>query len=217
MLMESMEAFFEAMKKKREQAEEPASGEPYLIAGLGNPGRQYHESRHNFGFMVVDKVAEILKAEFKKGQFKALVSLQPYAGKKVILAKPQAFMNLSGQPVISLMNYYKVSRSNLLVIHDDLDLPFNTIRMRPGGGSGGQKGLVSIIELSGTQEFARLRCGIGHPPGQMEVPDYVLSKFSKAEAEILPSIIANAAEAALSFVANGIQDTMTRFNGTVEG
>ncbi len=213
----SIEAFFEAMKQKRETAAEPVMGEPFLLAGLGNPGREYRESRHNFGFMVVDRIAEQLNSEFKKGQFKAVIAILSHQGRRVILAKPQTYMNLSGQAVVPLLNYYKIPRANLLVIHDDLDLPFSSLRMRPGGGSGGQKGLASIIDRLGTQDFARLRCGIGHPPGQMEVTDYVLNKFAKDEAPLLPSILDNAASAALSFVTNGIQETMTRYNGSVEG
>jgi len=115
------------------------------------------------------------------------------------------------------LNYYKIPREHLLVIHDDMDLPFGTLRMRPGGGSGGQKGLESIIQLLGTQDFARLRCGIGHPPGQMDVTDYVLNRFSKEESKLLPSVLENATKAALSFVSVGIQEAMTRFNGVVEG
>lgn len=212
-----MEHFFETIKKQREPVVESIGGEPYLLVGLGNPGREYRESRHNFGFMVIDRIAETLRTEFKKSQMKALISIQAYEGKKVILSKPQTYMNCSGQAVVPLLNYYKIPKEHLLVIHDDMDLPFGTLRMRPGGGSGGQKGLESIIQLLGTQEFARLRCGIGHPPGQMDVTDYVLNRFSKEESKLLPSVLENATQAALSFVSVGIQEAMTRFNGIVEG
>jgi len=212
-----MEKFFDSLRKKTIIQDETLSGDPYLIVGLGNPGREYRESRHNFGFMVVDRIVGQLNSEFAKVQLKSLVSQISYQGKRIVLAKPQTFMNLSGQAVIPLMNYYKIPQTKLLVIHDDLDLPFSTLRMRPFGGNGGQKGLGSIIEQLGNQDFARLRCGIGHPQGQMDVKDYVLNKFTKEELEILPSVIDRAAEAALAFVTDGLQSAMTRFNGVVEG
>ncbi len=212
-----MEKFFNSLRKKTIIQDESISGVPFLIVGLGNPGREYRESRHNFGFMVVDRIVGQLNSEFAKVQLKSLISQVSYQGERIVFAKPQTFMNLSGQAVIPLMNYYKIPQSKLLVIHDDLDLPFSILRMRPFGGNGGQKGLGSIIEQLGNQDFARLRCGIGHPQGQMDVKDYVLSKFSKEELEFLPSVIDRAAEAALTFVTDGLQAAMTRFNGVVEG
>lgn len=188
---------------------------PYLLAGLGNPGREYRDSRHNYGFMVVDRIAQELGIEFKKSQSKALIAISSYQGKRVILAKPQTFMNLSGQAVIPLLKYYKIAVDHLLVIHDDLDLPFGALRMRPGGGAGGQKGLNSIIHQLGHQDFARLRCGIDHPTGQMDVSDYVLSRFSKDEESRLQELLDKAAAAALAFVDKGIQDAMTRYNGVI--
>ncbi len=212
-----MERFFDSLRKKKLIEEETLTGTPFLIAGLGNPGREYRESRHNIGFMVVDRIAGQLNSDFSKVQLKSLISQISYQNERIILVKPQTFMNLSGQAVIPLMNYYKIPQTKLLVIHDDLDIPFSTLRMRPFGGNGGQKGLGSIIEQLGNQNFARLRCGIGHPQGQMDVKDYVLNKFSKEEYEILPSVINRAAEAALAFVTEGLQAAMTRFNGVVEG
>ncbi|MHC1772279.1 MAG: aminoacyl-tRNA hydrolase [Flexilinea sp.] len=212
-----MEKFFNAIRKNVSSENADLSASLYLLVGLGNPGREYRESRHNFGFMVADRIAGRLNTEFSKVQFKALVSTVPFDGKRIIIAKPQTYMNLSGQAAIPLMHYYKIPQSRLLVIHDDLDIPFSVLRMRPAGGNGGQKGLGSIIEQLGNQDFARLRCGIGHPPGQMDVKDYVLNKFSKDECEILPSVIDNAAEAALAFISDGLQAAMTRYNGVVEG
>ncbi len=212
-----MEKFFNTIRKKQSSQENTVSGETFLLVGLGNPGREYRASRHNFGFMVADRIAERLNTEFGKAQFKTLVAMVPYEGRRIILAKPQTFMNLSGQAVIPLMNYYKIPRSMLLVMHDDLDIPFAALRMRPAGGAGGQKGLGSIIQQLGSQDFARLRCGIGHPPGQMDVKDYVLNKFNKEESDLLPSVINEAANAALAFVTDGLQAAMTRYNGTVEG
>ncbi len=185
----------------------------FLLVGLGNPGREYRDSRHNIGFMVIDRVCAAVGIKIGKVQNKALVGLGNVAGNRVIVAKPQTFMNLSGQAVAPLLRFYKVSLDHLLVIHDDLDLPFGTIRIRPSGGAGGQKGLASTIQQLGTQDFPRLRMGIGRPPGQMEVPDYVLSRFGRAEEEFLPTWLDRAAEAAQSFIKQGLELTMTRYNG----
>jgi PTH1 family peptidyl-tRNA hydrolase len=145
--------------------------ETFLIVGLGNPGREYRENRHNVGFMLVDRLAVKLNARFTRLQSKALVASATYQERKIILAKPQTFMNLSGQSVQGLVHFYKLPLTNLLIAHDDLDLPPGTIRIRPDGGSAGQKGMVSILERLGTDEFARVRLGIGRPPGQMQAPD----------------------------------------------
>ncbi len=211
-----MEKFFAQIRRKNKpEMITDSVTTPYLLAGLGNPGREYRDSRHNYGFMVVDRIAQELGIEFKKSQSKALIAISSYQGKRVILAKPQTFMNLSGQAVIPLLKYYKIAVDHLLVIHDDLDLPFGALRMRPGGGAGGQKGLNSIIHQLGHQDFARLRCGIDHPTGQMDVSDYVLSRFSKDEESRLQELLDKAAAAALAFVDKGIQDAMTRYNGVI--
>lgn len=186
----------------------------YLIVGLGNPGREYHESRHNIGFMVVDCLCSRMDIPINRLQSKALTGTGKWAGRKIILAKPQTYMNLSGQAAAQLLRFYKVPVENLLVIHDDLDLPLGTLRMRPYGGAGGQKGLASIIESLGTQQFARLRVGIGRPPGRMSPADYVLQSFSKADQETLPIILQRAADAAQAFVTEGLQQAMNRFNGS---
>jgi PTH1 family peptidyl-tRNA hydrolase len=131
----------------------------------------------------------------------------------VVLAKPHTFMNLYGQPVGALSRFYKVPVENLLVAYDDVDLPLGTVRIRPGGGSAGQKGMASIIERLGTQEFPRLRLGIGRPPGRMEAADYVLQDFSAGEQELLKLTLDRAAEAALVFVAEGLEAAMNQYNG----
>jgi PTH1 family peptidyl-tRNA hydrolase len=186
---------------------------PYLIAGLGNPGREYRETRHNIGFMVVDKVAQRLGVSFGRLESKALVTKGEYQGRRLVLAKPQTYMNLSGGAVGSLVRFYKVPLSNLLVAYDDVDLPLGTIRMRAEGGSAGQKGMASIIERLGSQEFPRLRLGIGHPPGRMEAAAYVLQPFKKDELELLPVLLERAVEAALVFVTSGLEAAMNQFNG----
>ena len=211
-----MDRFFEAIRAQRLKQESEVSGEMFLIAGLGNPGREYRESRHNFGFLVIDRLAERLNVQFTKEQQKALIATAAYEGRKLILVKPQTYMNESGKAVVPLLHYYKIPQDHLFVIHDDMDLPFGTLRIRPNGSNGGQKGMGSIISQLGSQEFCRLRCGIGHPPGQMEVVDFVLNKFGKEEEELLPSVLDKASSCALDFVTQGIIWCMNHYNGRVE-
>jgi PTH1 family peptidyl-tRNA hydrolase len=187
--------------------------ETFLIVGLGNSGREYRENRHNVGFMLVDRLAAKLDVRFSRMQSKALVASATYNECKIVLAKPQTFMNLSGQSMQGLIRFYKLSLTNLLVAHDDLDLPPGTIRIRPDGGSAGQKGMESIIERLGTEEFARIRLGIGRPPGQMEAPDYVLQDFSDAEMTAISETLDRAVDAALTFVTEGLDAAMNRYNG----
>lgn len=190
--------------------------ETYLIIGLGNPGREYKDTRHNIGFMLVDHLAEKLNARGMKVQSKAITISALYNEKKIILAKPQTYMNLSGQSVQGLLNFYKIPFENLLVAHDDLDIPFGTIRIRPTGGPGGQRGMADTIEQLGTKDFPRLRLGISRPPGRMQAKDYVLQNFSKDEQKLLPEILSRASDAALEFVMNGLNMAMNKYNGSVE-
>jgi PTH1 family peptidyl-tRNA hydrolase len=188
----------------------------YLLIGLGNPGREYRDNRHNLGFMVIDRLIVRLNARGLKVQSKAIVTTATYEDHKLILAKPQTYMNLSGQSAQGLLNFYKIPMENMLIAHDDLDLPFGTIRIRPGGGPGGQKGMASTIERLGTKEFPRLRLGIGRPPGRMDPAAYVLQNFSRDEMKILSEIVDRAAEAALTFVVDGLNKAMNKYNGSVE-
>ena len=190
----------------------------YLLIGLGNPGREYKDSRHNIGFMLIDRLAVRLNARGMKLQSKAIVMSTLYANaeRKIILAKPQTYMNLSGQSVQGLLHFYKLPNENLLVAHDDLDIPFGTIRIRPGGGPGGQRGMASTIEQLGTKEFPRLRLGIGRPPGRMDPKDYVLQDFSKDDQKFLPEVLDRAADAALEFVMKGLNAAMNKYNGEIE-
>jgi peptidyl-tRNA hydrolase, PTH1 family len=188
----------------------------FLIVGLGNPGRDHRENRHNIGFMLLDRLAVKLDARFTRLQSRALVASGRHGEARVILAKPQTYMNLSGQAVQGLMRFYKLPLENLLVAHDDLDLPQGTIRIRPDGGSAGQKGMVSIIERLGTDIFPRLRLGIGRPPGRMEAPDYVLQDFSDFEMKVISETLNRAADAALTFITDGLDTAMNKFNGVVE-
>lgn len=188
----------------------------YLLIGLGNPGREYRDNRHNFGFMVIDRLIVRLNAQGMKVQSKAIVTTANYEGRKLILAKPQTYMNLSGQSIQGLMNFYKLPVENILVAFDDLDLPFGTIRLRPGGGAGGQKGFASAIEQLGTKDVARLRLGIGRPPGRMDPSDYVLQNFSREEMKFLSEIVDRAADAVLTFVVDGLNKAMNKYNGSIE-
>jgi PTH1 family peptidyl-tRNA hydrolase len=188
----------------------------YLIAGLGNPGREYRNNRHNIGFMLVDRLANRLGVSFSRMESKALVTKSEYQGRRIVLAKPQTYMNLSGQAVGALARFYKVPLENILVVYDDVDLPQETLRMRPGGGSAGHNGMKSIIERLGSQEFPRLRLGVGRPPGHKEAANYVLQDFSKAEAEMLPQILDRAVDAVLVYITEGLNAAMTHFNGAVE-
>lgn len=197
----------------RVEQPDSALGLAYLIVGLGNPGREYRESRHNIGFMVVDCLCFRMGISINRLQSKALTGTGKWEGRKIILVKPQTYMNLSGQAVMQLLRFYKLPLENLLVIHDDLDLPLGILRMRPEGGAGGQKGLASIIESLGTRQFPRLRVGINRPPGRMSPADYVLQSFSKADQEALPFILQRAADAVQAFVVEGLQQAMNRFNG----
>ncbi len=194
-----------------------ASGSaPYLIAGLGNPGRQYSENRHNVGFMLVSRLADRLGVSFSRLESKALVTKAVHKEFRLVLAKPQTYMNLSGQAVSALLRFYKVPLENLLIAYDDVDLPLGTIRLRPGGSSGGQKGMGSIIEHLGTQEFPRLRIGIGRPPGRMDAAAYVLQDFSRGEIQILDEVLERGVQAVLTFVTDGLNTAMNQYNGIIE-
>lgn len=188
----------------------------FLIVGLGNPGREYKDNRHNVGFMLVDRLTVRLNARMSRLQAKALVASIAYEGNKLILAKPQTYMNLSGQSIQGLARFYKVPLENMIVAHDDLDLSFGTIRIRPGGGPGGQKGVASTIQRLGSKDFPRLRIGIGRPPGRMDPADYVLQNFPKSDLTELSEVLDRAADAALTFVTEGLNTAMNKFNGNFQ-
>ncbi len=185
----------------------------FLLIGLGNPGREYANTRHNFGFMTIDRLAVRLNAQGMKVQSKAIVTTASYEGRKLILCKPQTYMNLSGQSVQGLAHFYKIPNENLMILSDDLDLPFGTIRIRASGGPGGQRGLSSILEKLGTKDIPRMRLGIGRPPGRMEPADYVLQNFSRDDLQSISEILDRAADAALEFVTNGLTAAMNKYNG----
>lgn len=191
-------------------------GQTFLIAGLGNPGREYRETRHNIGFMIMDRLAARLGTSFSRLEARALVTKGSFQGNRLILVKPQTYMNDSGSAVGSLVRFYKVELDNVLVAYDDVDLPFGALRMRPGGGSAGQKGMLSIIETLGSDEFPRLRMGIGRPPGRMDAADYVLKNFSREEAAELPAILDRAVDAIQMYTSLGLEAAMNQYNGPLE-
>ncbi len=185
---------------------------PFLIAGLGNPGRKFEYNRHNVGFMLLNHLSSRLGEGFSQVQSRALVAKPTYLGERVILAKPQTYMNKSGSAVSALLRFYQVPLENLLVIYDDVDLPFGTLRLRPSGGSAGQKGMQSIIERLGTEDFPRLRIGTGRPPGKKEAADYVLQDFPAHERALLDETLDRAVSAVLTFIQYGIDRAMNDFN-----
>lgn len=184
-----------------------------LIVGLGNPGRKYRGNRHNAGFQVVDAFAERHGLTFTKLQKKAAVSTGTIAGRSCILAKPQTYMNDSGQSVSKLVKFYKVQPEDILIIYDDLDLPTGTLRLRPDGGAGGQNGMRSIITHLKHEDFARMRIGIDRPPGKMPVKAYVLQDFSETEWSIIRETWSRAHAAIETWLTDGIELAMSRYNG----
>ncbi len=188
----------------------------YLIVGLGNPGKDYEDTRHNVGFRVADELARRYNMTFGKTERKAQVASGTIKDKKVILAKPQTYMNLSGEAVRSLVDFYKVELANILIIADDLDIPLGTVRLRQSGGAGGQNGIKNIIQHLGTPEFNRLRFGIGRPPGKMQAKDYVLSAFRGDDAILASQVIDHAVAGVETWLVEGIDLAMTRHNGNID-
>jgi len=189
-------------------------GEPNierLIVGLGNPGRKYADNRHNVGFQCLDRLAEAWGLSFSRQKHKALLAQGQIAGLKVILAKPHTFMNLSGEAMERMARFYKVPPENILVIYDDLDLPVGRIRLRPEGGSGGHKGMQSIIEHLGSNGFPRLRVGIGRPTHGDPV-DYVLGDFTPDEQIAIDDAYERVVSAVELWLAEGIAAAMNRYN-----
>lgn len=184
----------------------------HLVVGLGNPGSRYARTRHNVGFMVVDRLAERASAPVEKKLFGAVVGDAPVGGHKAVLAKPQSFMNLSGQPVAALMGFYKTPIADVIVVHDDLDLPLGRIRVKVGGGHGGHNGLRDIQRAAGA-EFVRVRLGVGRPPPQWDTADYVLANFAPEDDSTVQTMLDTAADAVECVVRDGLVPTMNRFNG----
>lgn len=184
----------------------------YIVVGLGNPGLKYQGTRHNVGFMTIDKLAEEYNIDVKRNKFKALVGEANISGEKVILAKPQTFMNNSGMSVLDLMNFYKVPHENLIVVVDDIDISFGTIRIKQKGSRGSHNGMKSIIYQLGFDDFPRVKIAIGKKPERMDLANFVLSQFNKEEIKIINKEVEEAKEAVINIIKKGLDDTMNKYN-----
>ncbi|MBA3019039.1 MAG: aminoacyl-tRNA hydrolase [Proteobacteria bacterium] len=183
-----------------------------LLVGLGNPGDAYVTTRHNAGFMVLNKVAESFSIPVEKKKFDALLGRGLIKDSEVILAKPMAFMNLSGIPVQKILNYFKIPFEDMLVIHDDIDLAFGRLQIKENGGHGGHKGLKSIIETVGSNNFVRLRIGIGRSEDYVDIANYVLDQFNTNEKNVLDRMIEKARDAVVATICKGTKKAMNIFN-----
>jgi PTH1 family peptidyl-tRNA hydrolase len=200
------------VNEKHAQALPESSGsDRFLIVGLGNTGRKYRRNRHNIGFMVVDKLAEVHGISLSRAQNKAVMGNGRIVNQSVILAKPQTMMNLSGDAVGPIARYYDIPPANILVIYDELDLPFGTIRLREKGGAGGHNGMKSIINHLGN-DFPRMRLGIGRPPGRMPPAAYVLQDFGRDDEPVVAEILDTAVQAVSTFLTDGINLAMSKHN-----
>lgn len=184
-----------------------------LIAGLGNPGIRYRFSRHNMGFLVLDRLADRHRVSMDQQRFGASFGKGSISGHSVLLVTPQDYMNLSGIAIRKFFDYYRMARADVVIVHDDLDLPFGTIRMKADGGSAGHKGLISIIDHLGDGDFNRIRLGIGRPGRREMVEGHVLSPFSAEEMNGLPQVIDTAAEMLTEWLTSGIQAAMCKYHG----
>ena len=190
----------------------------WLVVGLGNPGPGYAGHRHNVGQMALAELAHRTSAAFKSHKANATIAearLSP-GGPKLILAKPNSFMNLSGGPVAALLRFYDLDASRLVVLHDELDIPFDTIRLKSGGGHGGHNGIRDIASAIGTPDFVRVRIGIGRPPGRQDAAEFVLKPFTGAEREVLPSLLSDAADATELVITDGLLAAQARFHAPRE-
>jgi len=186
--------------------------ERWIIAGLGNPGPEYAGTRHNAGHMVLALLAERMGARFKAHRTRNDTAEGRLAGQAVTLARPRSYMNLSGGPVAALMAFYKLPAGRLVVIHDELDIPFGAVRLKLGGGDNGHNGLRSITSALGTRDYYRVRFGIGRPPGRMDPAAYVLRDFAAAERKDLPFLIDRAADATETLITKGLAEAQNTYH-----
>lgn len=184
----------------------------YIIAGLGNPTREYEKTRHNVGFDTIDVLADRLNTSVDEKKFKGLYGKGIIAGEKVILLKPQTFMNLSGESVREAADFYKVDPEHIIVIYDDISLDVGQLRIRKKGSAGGHNGIKNIIAHLGTQEFPRIKVGVGAKPDRMDLADYVLGHFSQIESRVMDDAAKEAGQAAQAMILDGIEAAMNRYN-----
>ncbi|MCM3923696.1 aminoacyl-tRNA hydrolase [Frankia sp. AiPs1] len=190
----------------------PTDDGPWLVVGLGNPGPGYAGNRHNAGFMVVDLLAERTGSRLKSHRSRADVAEARLAGTRAVLARPLSFMNLSGGPVSAVRTFYKIDPARVIVVHDELDIPFGSVRLKRGGGDNGHNGLRSISAALGTRDYLRVRVGIGRPPGRMDPADFVLRDFGAAERRELPLLLEHAADSAEMLITDGLEPTQNRYH-----
>ncbi|MGW4941309.1 aminoacyl-tRNA hydrolase [Actinoplanes sp. NPDC004185] len=190
---------------------------PWLVVGLGNPGREYAGNRHNVGFMVADLLASRVGGKFgraKRAVAEVAEGRLGFGGPKLILVKPLTFMNLSGAPVVALAQFFKVPVDNVVAVHDELDVPYGQVRVKRGGGEGGHNGLRSMSKSLGSKEYARVRFGIGRPPGRQDPADYVLSDFAGAERKELEFLVDRAADVVEAVVLEGVEWAQNKYHGS---
>lgn len=188
------------------------SEERWMIVGLGNPGPEYAGNRHNAGFLVADLLAERMGARFKRHRSRAETAEGRLAGLPVVLVKPMTYMNLSGGPAAAVKDFYKIPLDRVVAVHDELDLPYGTLRLKRGGGPGGHNGLRSLSRSLGGPDYLRVRFGIGRPPGRMDPAAYVLKDFSAAERKDLDFLVDRAADAAEAVLAEGLEPAQNRYH-----
>ena len=184
----------------------------YLIVGLGNPEEEYARTRHNMGFDVINKLSEKLNIKVNKNKFNSLYGTGTINGEKIVLVKPQTYMNLSGEAVRDFKNFYKVSQENIIIIHDDLDIEPGIIKIRKKGGPGTHNGMKSVVHEIQTEEFPRIRVGIGNPEYKNDLLNYILTKIPEEDYSVLENAINNAANAIEEIINNGIESAMNKFN-----
>lgn len=184
----------------------------YLIAGLGNPTKEYDKTRHNVGFSVIDVLADKYRIDVSEKKHKALCGRGAIEGQKVILVKPQTFMNLSGESIREVVDYYKIEAEDIIIIYDDISLEPGQLRIRLKGSAGGHNGIKNIIAHLGSQEFPRIKVGVGAKPPRMDLADYVLSRFSKEEQPLMEDAFKEAAEAAVMMMTEGAEKAMNHYN-----
>lgn len=206
--------FLKNLLQRRGKGEDMSDA--WLIVGLGNPGPEYEKTRHNIGQMVLDELAKEVGGSFKKHSKASAVVVEGrlgFGGPKVILMKSLGYMNTSGGPVSAVAKFYGIDPDHIIVVHDELDIPFDTIKLKIGGGEGGHNGLRDITKALGTKDYYRVRTGIGRPPGRMDTADFVLKPFSSTEGKDLPFLISNAADATMMLVKEGLLATQQRYHG----
>ena len=190
--------------------------DPWLVVGLGNPGREYAGHRHNVGFLVADLLAARVGAKFgrsKRAHADVAEGRLGFGGPKLILVKPLTYMNLSGAPVVQLAQFFKVPVENVVAVHDELDVPYGQVRVKRGGGEGGHNGLRSMSKSLGSKEYARVRFGIGRPPGRQDPADFVLSDFGSAERKELEFLVDRAADVVEAVVLEGVEWAQNKYHG----